>query len=414
MENKINFKDQVVIVSGAGAGLGRAYALFFGKNGAKVVVNDLGTTNVGSGATHSAADAVVKEIKSFGGQAVANYDSVEFGEKIVKTAIDTFGRVDVLVNNAGFIRDGSFIKQTRKDWDDVLKVHLIGAYSLTKAAYPYMKKQKYGRIINITSNSGLYGNFGQTNYAAAKSALIGFTFSLARESTKDNILVNVVGPVAGTRMSGTVLVGEVSDKLKIEYVVPLIGYLASSQCNQTGQIFEAGGRWITKVRWQQSHGVVFNEGFTAEDVYKKIEQISDFTKDNIYPEDNVSSVQSMVLASERSGAQNKTSNKEEVIKSDEIFNLIRNYLGNEEGKALTQKVNAIFQFDITEKKGGPVKRSWVIDLKNGNGSVKEGTNDKADALFTMIDEDFISVCNGKLNPQMAFIQVIYLFYLNFF
>lgn len=405
MNKELRFDNRVVVITGAGIGLGRAYALYYAKKGAKIVVNDLGVSHTGTGTTSSAADAVVKEIKSLGGTAVANYDSVEFGEKIIKTAIDNYGRVDVLINNAGILRDKSFKNMTKDDWDLIVKVHLNGVFACTKAAYPHMLKNKYGRIINVASPAGLYGAFGQVNYACAKSGMVGFSTSLAKEGEKNNIYCNCIAPVAATRMTETVMSKDILDKLKVDYIVPLVAYLTHESSKENGSVFEIGGRWISKVRWQRSEGEYFPGQFGPEEVQAKIEKIGNFDKNTSYPVDTTSGISHMVESEERSLKQNKLNNDTKTLKSDEIFFLIRNYLGGEEGKALVQKVGAIFQFDILEKKGGSVVKSWTIDIKNGNGSVKEGAAEQHDALFTMTDDDFHQVCNGKLNPQMAFIQV---------
>ena len=192
----LRFDGKVAVVTGGGAGIGRAYALLFGKFGASVVVNDFSKAN---------ADKVVSEIISAGGKAVANYNSVEDGDKVVETAIQSFGRIDILVNNAGILRDKSFIKMTDADWDAVMNVHLRGSYKTTKAAWPHFLKQKYGRIINTASAVGLYGNFGQANYSSAKAALIAFSNTLALEGKRANIFVNTIAPNAGTAMTGIFL-----------------------------------------------------------------------------------------------------------------------------------------------------------------------------------------------------------------
>jgi len=178
MSNNFRYDGKVAIITGAGGGLGKAYALLFASRGAKVVVNDLGTSFQGEGKSSKAADVVVDEIKKAGGEAIANYDSVEDGDKIVKTALDTWGRVDIVVNNAGILRDASFLKMQDKDWDLIYRVHLKGSYSVTKAAWPHMRDQGYGRIIMTSSAAGIYGNFGQANYVAVKLALLGFAKSL--------------------------------------------------------------------------------------------------------------------------------------------------------------------------------------------------------------------------------------------
>jgi len=201
----IDFKGKVAIITGAGAGMGKAHALGFAKLGAKVVVNDLGGARDGSGdGSKGPADEVVDEIKALGGEAVANYDSVatvEGGERIVKTALDAFGTVDILINNAGILRDKSFSKMELDDFQVVMDVHLMGAVNCTHAVWPIMREQNYGRILMTTSPTGLYGNFGQTNYGAAKLAQVGFMHSLKIEGAKNNIHTNTIAPVAATRMT---------------------------------------------------------------------------------------------------------------------------------------------------------------------------------------------------------------------
>ena len=209
--SELRFDGKVAIITGAGNGLGREYALLLGKRGAKVVVNDIGGSVQGDAGKAAAnpADLVVAEIKKNGGQAVANYDSVEFGDKIVKTAVDAFGTVDIVINNAGILRDVSFQKMSDLDWDLIMKVHLKGAFSVTRAAWNIMKKNGYGRIVNTGSSSGIYGSFGQANYSTAKLGLWGFTQSLAKEGEKRNIRTNCIAPLAGTRMTATVMPAEV-------------------------------------------------------------------------------------------------------------------------------------------------------------------------------------------------------------
>jgi NAD(P)-dependent dehydrogenase (short-subunit alcohol dehydrogenase family) len=228
---QLRYDGKVAIITGAGNGLGKAYALLLGSRGAKVVVNDLGKSVTGAdGVGKNPADLVVDEIIKNGGQAVANYDSCEFGEKIVKTAVDAFGTVDILINNAGILRDVSFQKMSDLDWDLIMLVHLKGAYSCTRACWNIMREKKYGRIINTGSSSGIYGSFGQVNYATAKLGLWGFTQSLAKEGEKRNIRVNCIAPIAGTRMTATVMPAEVVEALKPDYVAPFVAVLSHDSC----------------------------------------------------------------------------------------------------------------------------------------------------------------------------------------
>lgn len=274
----LRFDGQVAIVTGAGGGLGKAYALLFAKLGASVVVNDLGGSTHGQGSDSRAADLVVEEIRKAGGKAVANYDSVEEGEKVVETALKAFGRIDIIVNNAGILRDKSFARMTDEDWDLVHRVHLRGTYKVIKAAWPYFVKQKYGRIINTASAVGLYGNFGQTNYSAAKLGIVGLTRTLALEGQKKNIICNVIAPNAGTRMTATVMPPEMVEAFKPEYVAPLVAYLGHSSNEETGNIFEVGSGWIAQVRWQRSGGVGFpaNRPLTPEQVAQEWPRICNF------------------------------------------------------------------------------------------------------------------------------------------
>lgn len=227
-----------------------------------------------------AADVVVNEIKAAGGEAVANYDSVEFGEKIIETAIKAFGRVDILINNAGILRDISFKNMKDEDWDLIVKVHIKGAYKCAHAAWPYFRKQKYGRVINTASAAGLFGNFGQANYSAAKLAMVGFTETLAKEGAKYNIVCNVIAPIAASRMTETVMPPDMLENLKPDWVVPLVAVLVhKSNTDENGSIFEAGGGHIAKFRWERSSGLLLkaDESYTASAIIKQWSKVNDFS-----------------------------------------------------------------------------------------------------------------------------------------
>ncbi|WP_278401414.1 SDR family oxidoreductase [Stutzerimonas kunmingensis] len=295
MSDAIRFEDKVVIVTGAGGGLGRAHALLFARHGAKVVVNDLGGSTQGEGANSSAADRVVEEIRQAGGTAVANHDSVTDGDRIVQQALDSFGRIDVVVNNAGILRDKTFHKMEDADWDLVYRVHVEGAYKVTRAAWPHMREQNYGRVIFTASTSGIYGNFGQSNYGMAKLGLYGLTRTLALEGRKNNVLVNAIAPTGGTRMTEGLIPPQVFEQLKPELVSPLVVYLASEQCQETSGLFEVGGGWMGKVRWERSLGVGFDPqaGFDAEDVAAQWQQICNF-ENAAHPADNMEALKEMM------------------------------------------------------------------------------------------------------------------------
>jgi NAD(P)-dependent dehydrogenase (short-subunit alcohol dehydrogenase family) len=295
MSESVRFEDKVVIVTGAGGGIGRAHALAFAKAGAKVVVNDLGGSTHGEGANASAADRVVTEIREAGGTAVANHDSVTDGEKIVQNALDAFGRIDVVVNNAGILRDKTFHKMEDADWDLVYQVHVAGAYKVTRAAWPHMREQNYGRVIFTSSTSGIYGNFGQSNYGMAKLGLYGLTRTLAIEGRKNNIFVNAIAPTGGTRMTEGLIPQQVFEQLKPELVSPLVVYLGSENCQDTAGLYEVGGGWIGKVRWERSNGAGFDPkvGFDADDVAAHWKEIGDFEGAS-HPEDSLQALQAMM------------------------------------------------------------------------------------------------------------------------
>jgi NAD(P)-dependent dehydrogenase (short-subunit alcohol dehydrogenase family) len=266
---QIDFEGRVAIVTGAGGGLGRSHALLLASRGAKVVVNDLGGSRDGSGAGSEMADAVVQEIVDAGGEAVANYDGVhtwEGGESIVASAIDAFGRVDIVINNAGILRDTSFAKLEEAQLDLVVKVHLYGGFHVARAAWNHLKEQGYGRIINTTSGSGLYGNFGQSNYSAAKLGLVGLTRTLAIEGAKYGITSNVIAPVAASRMTEDIMPPQLLDRLQPDYVSPLVAYLASEACTDTGRIYSVGGGYMARVAILEGEGVAFDAVPTPDDI----------------------------------------------------------------------------------------------------------------------------------------------------
>lgn len=256
---KVRFDDRVAVVTGAGGGLGRIYALELARRGAKVVVNDLGCDRNGSGkGSTSPADNVVQEIRELGGEAVSNYDNVatpEGGKNIITSAVNAFGKVDILINNAGFLRDKSFLKMEPENWKPVLDVHLNGAYNVTHAAFKVMKENGYGRIIMTTSAAGLYGNFGQTNYATAKMGLVGLMNTLKIEGAKYNIKVNTIAPLAASRLTEDVTPPEIFEKMKPEFVAPLVLYLSSEACDKTGAIFNAGMGYFSRAAVLTGFGI---------------------------------------------------------------------------------------------------------------------------------------------------------------
>src|ERR1700749_4733463 len=275
----ISFKDKVAIVTGAGGGLGRAHALHLAKLGAKVVVNDLGGSLDGTCGNSAAAEKGVAELKSAGGEAIANGASVSDDAGVahlVKQTMDAFGRIDVLVANAGILRDKSFGKMELKDFTAVMDVHLMGTVKPAKAMWDIMKTQQYGRIVVTTSSTGLYGNFGQTNYGTAKLGLVGFMNSLKLEGAKDNIKVNAICPVAGTRMTENLMPPEMVAALKPEYVTPAVVFLASEDA-PTGCVISPATGAFSSAQIVESNGVNLGHAATADDVAANWGKISDFT-----------------------------------------------------------------------------------------------------------------------------------------
>jgi NAD(P)-dependent dehydrogenase (short-subunit alcohol dehydrogenase family) len=251
----LRFEGKVALVTGAGRGLGRAHALMLAARGAKVLVNDLGTGGAGEGHDATPAQSVVDEIRAAGGQAQVNGESVVEGGRIVQAALDHFGRLDIVVNNAGFLRDVAFHKMTASDWDTLYEVHLLGAFRIIHAAWPRMREQAYGRIVNTSSAAGIYGNFGQVNYGTFKLALHGMTQPLAVEGKARGIHVNTIAPAADSRLTRTVMTADQLAPMRPDLVSPLVAWLCHESCPETGGLFEVGGGYIAKLRWERSAGM---------------------------------------------------------------------------------------------------------------------------------------------------------------
>ncbi len=271
----IDFQGQAALVTGAGAGIGRAYALELARRGAAVVVNDIGRTRDG----RYSADAVVDEIRAAGGQAAASHDSVATltgGQQMVQTAVDRFGRLDILVNNAGILRDRTFMKMTEQEWDQVVNVHLKGAFSVTQPAVQQMKQQQYGRVVFTASTSGMYGNFGQSNYGAAKMGIIGLMNTLKLEVTRYGILVNTVAPNADTGMTDGVFPEDVARRIKPGFNVPLVVYLCSRQNSVSGRVFTMSAGWFARSAMVSGKGVCIGDtrrDIAAEEIQEQFDEI---------------------------------------------------------------------------------------------------------------------------------------------
>ncbi len=287
MSKPITFDGRVAIVTGAGGGLGRTYALELARRGARVVVNDLGGSVDGTGSSESAADRVVTEIEEAGGEAVANYDSVstpEGGEAIVQTALDTFDTVDIVINNAGILRDRSFANMELGELQAVLEVHLRGAFYVSQPAFRVMKEKGYGRFVFTSSNAGLFGNFGQANYGAAKAGLAGLSNVLAIEGAKYNIKSNAIAPIAKTRMTEDLL-GPFAEMVQPEQVTPMVVYLCSEASEHTHEIFTAGGGRYGRIAIVTNNGWIAGQGEvpSVEEIADHLDEIRDLS-DPIVPE----------------------------------------------------------------------------------------------------------------------------------
>jgi len=257
------FDNQVALITGAGSGLGKSHALYLASRGAKVVVNDIGGSVDGAEQSELPAKMVADQIKAMGGEAIANFDSVatpQGAQNIVDDALNHFGTIDLLINSAGILRDKTFLKMSLDDFEFVIQVHLMGTVYVTQAAFKIMKDNNFGRIVFTTSSAGLFGNFGQTNYSAAKMGLIGFMNSLKLEAIKYNILVNTVAPLAVTRMAqgSGIFPKEIASNLKPGMVSAIVAYLCSKACNSTGDIVSAGGGYYSRIQIVEGRGIVFD------------------------------------------------------------------------------------------------------------------------------------------------------------
>jgi NAD(P)-dependent dehydrogenase (short-subunit alcohol dehydrogenase family)/acyl dehydratase/putative sterol carrier protein len=395
-KDQIRFDDRVAVVTGAGAGLGRAYALELAKRGAKVVVNDLGGSRDGSGSGSTrAADEVVAEIKALGGEAVADYNSVatpEGGEALIATAVASFGRVDILVNNAGILRDKTLVKMEPESWQVVLNVHLHGAYHVTRPAFIKMREQGYGRIILTTSSAGLFGNFGQTNYSSAKMGLLGLMNTLKLEGEKHNIKVNTVAPIAATRLTEDVMPPELFEKLKPEFVAPLVLYLCSEQCPVTGAVYNAGAGFYNRAAVVSGPGLVL-EAPTPEAVAESWEKIRSLAGAKEYANLTVAMGDMITSAvSPESPASEGGAASAQTVQG--VFDQMPQAFQADKATG----VEVVFQYRISGPKGG----DWTVAIKDGTCQVASGLADKATTTIKIGDEDFLALMGGKLKAMQAY------------
>jgi NAD(P)-dependent dehydrogenase (short-subunit alcohol dehydrogenase family)/putative sterol carrier protein len=397
-QSQLRFDDRVAIVTGAGAGLGRAYALELARRGAKIVVNDLGGARDGSGrGSKSPADQVVAEIKKMGAEAVANYDNVATatgGENIVQTAIDAFGRVDILINNAGILRDKSFLKMTPQDWQAVLDVHLNGAYFVTRPAMAAMKENGYGRIVMTTSAAGLYGSFGQSNYAAAKLALIGLMNTLKLEGIKYNIHINTVAPIAASHLTEDVLPPDLLERSKPEHVVPLVMALCSEWCKDSGHIFNCGMGHANRAIVLTGRAVQIGDADnppTPERIHQNWEKINSMDGAQVYEEAN-SAV--FALIAPPVADDEKETQPEEKGSVAAIFEAMPNTFRADAAAG----VDVVFQFNIAEEGGG----DWQCLIKDSTCKVEAGIHEKPACTLKMAAADFLAMMDGSLPAMQAY------------
>ncbi len=397
-EEEIRFDGKVAVVTGAGAGLGRIYALELAKRGAKVVVNDLGGARDGSGeASTSPADKVVGEIRALGGEAISSYDSVatpQGGEAIINRALEAFGRVDILINNAGILRDRTLAKMEPHEWQGIMSVHLSGAYNVSRPAFLTMRENGYGRIIVTTSAAGLYGNFGQTNYSAAKMGLVGFMNTLKLEGEKYDVKVNAVAPIAATRLTEDVLPPDMFARLKPEFVAPLVLYLCSDRCAETGMIFNAGMGCFNRAALVTGPGAVVGDGQkppTPEEIGRQWDAVNSLGERAEF-HNLTEALGAMLEAFAPKDKQAAPTAPEMTVKG--VFDHLHEAFLPEKAA----EVNVVFQFRITGPGGG----EWHATIKEGTCRVAEGKHEKPTTTIIMSDADFLDLVTGKLNAMKAF------------
>jgi NAD(P)-dependent dehydrogenase (short-subunit alcohol dehydrogenase family)/acyl dehydratase/putative sterol carrier protein len=392
----IRFDDRVAIVTGAGGGLGRIYALELAKRGAKVVVNDMGGDLDGLGGSRRPADRVVEEITGLGGEAVASHDSVatvEGGQAIVNKALEAFGRVDILINNAGILRDKTFPKMEAEDWRQVLSVHLDGAYHVTRPAFIKMRENGYGRIVMTVSAAGLFGNFGQVNYSAAKAGLVGLMNSLELEGEKYNIKVNAIAPVAVTRMTEGLMPAEIAEKAKPEFVAPMVLYLCSQKCPANGAILSAGMGHFSRVGLVMGPGALALDAGgvpTPEEIFKKQEIIASLDGAKEFHDTNTAVGPMLEAWSPKEEARG--GDKGLTVKG--IFERMPEAFQAEKAAG----VAVVFQWKISGDQGG----DWQVIIQDGQCEVKEGTHPSPSVTLKISGENFVKFITKQVSAVQAF------------
>lgn len=433
----LSFAGRTVVITGGGGALGRAYALEFAKRGAQLLINDVGAgsvTGTGGDTSQTAAANVVAEITSRGGKAVANYSNVATeGNEIIESALRAFKRVDVLVNNAGILRDKSFHKLEKSDWDSVLQVHLEGTFSLCRAVWPHMQANNYGRIINIGSGAGLYGNFGQANYAAAKMGCVGLTHTLAKEGAKHNIHVNCVVPIGASRMTATVLPPSMLALLEPDHIAPLVSLLCHESCALNGDIFEVGGGWYSQVKLQRSAGASLGSSghfASAEEIMENLSSIQDFSFGATYPTTAADALRDMMAASNSGvrptptpiptpipttppsssppGSSFNSAGSPPVLQSDALFLALGDHLNSAPPSSEPPLVRGLVEFAMEEDGSGKVLKRWILDGKRvGAPSISllgpsESPPSKPSCSISLSDATFLQLTRGELSTEWAY------------
>jgi NAD(P)-dependent dehydrogenase (short-subunit alcohol dehydrogenase family)/acyl dehydratase/putative sterol carrier protein len=405
--NQDQFKDKVVVITGAGGGIGRSHALAFAKAGAKVVVNDLGSSRDGKGATTNMADQVVNEIKELGGEATANYDSVadvKGAENIIRTAMDAYGRIDFLINNAGILRDKTFLKMTDEMWDLVIAVHLKGTYAVTKAAAPIMKEQKFGRIVNTTSMSGLLGNFGQANYSAAKAGVYGFTRTLSMELERYGITVNAIAPVAKTRMTDDI--DAVPDDAKPDQITPMVMYLCSDEAKEVnGRVFGIHGQHLFEYYMEQTQGFEKKspELWSLKEIHEKFEEITDRNKgkepagdsniDSLIPKLN-EVIKGLGIQISKIGELPTTAPVTAAPTLSDMFQKFTEVFIPEKAAGF----EGLIQFEIEGD------QPQAIYIKDGKVTIKAEKGSNPECTITTDKESMLDMLHGKSDPTKLFMK----------
>jgi 3-hydroxy-3-methylglutaryl CoA synthase/NAD(P)-dependent dehydrogenase (short-subunit alcohol dehydrogenase family)/putative sterol carrier protein len=404
----LDFDGKVAVVTGAGGGLGKIYALELGKRGAKVVVNDLGGAADGAGdGSARPADAVVTEIEAAGGQAVASYDSVsspEGGQAIIDRAIDAFGRIDILINNAGILRDRSLVKMQPEDWEAVLAVHLDAAYAVTKPAFVRMKEQGFGRIVMTTSAAGLFGNFGQTNYSAAKLGLVGFMNTLKLEGAKYGVRVNTVAPIATTRLTEELLPPNLKQAMQPDHVAPLVLWLCSAECDTNGEVFNAGAGYLSRAAMVSGPGVglgTVDAPPTVEDIaanWDAIHEIDGATEQHdamgfLMPLMDVLAGGGPVADDGGGGGDGDDGGGGEIGAAAVFARMPDHFVAD-----AAAGVDVVFQYKLHGDGGG----EWYTAIADQTCTVTEGVHERPTTTILMSAPDFVALIKGELNAMAAF------------